>query len=148
MQVSETFSKLVSAALLLVVGVAIVVFFSLLVPGTHVQAQNAGNTGTFTVSQIAFSNQTSTGPSVVFKNIGQSAHFLTFCLASGTGNAQVNLEQSFDGVKLWAPMATGITVGASACNTIQAGGYFQNVRANILHRSPSGNPGISAFFIS
>lgn len=146
MRASETFLKVIGAALLLLMSVAALVFVAQFIPPSRVLAQNAGTTGTFTTSQIAFNNATSIGPSVIFKNIGQSAHYLTFCLVHGSGNAQVDLEQSFDGVNNWAPMTTGIIASSSGCSTIQAGGYFQNVRANILSFIGSGGPRISAWY--
>jgi hypothetical protein len=147
MHVSETFSKVIGVALLLAMSIAALVFVAQFIPPSRVHAQNAGTTGTFTTSQIAFNNATSIGPSVVFKNIGQSSHWLTYCIVHGSGNAQVALEQSFDGVNNWAPMAVGIIAnGASGCATIQAGGYFQNVRANIIALIGSGGPRISAWY--
>jgi len=102
-------------------------------------AQNAGNTGTATYATTVFTNvSTASATSAVFRNIGQSAHYLTYCMG-GIGNftATMFLEESFDAV-------TWVTIGSAnissqtllaQCSVLQAGGYYQNVRARIANNS-------------
>lgn len=88
--------------------------------------QNNGNTGTATIAQqVTYT----AGVSQVFRNVGQSAHFLTFCLTGWTGTGIV-LEESFDGTTNWTTIAftSGPTSG-NGCGVLQAGGYYQNVRS-------------------
>jgi hypothetical protein len=106
-------------------------------PPEKVGAQNSGNTGAFTNAQVAFTAQAAVGSSPIFSNIGQAAHFLTFCNTGFTGT--IDLESSFTGKAPWTPIAIASfgqnSVTDSGCHVLQAGGYFQNVRATITYRS-------------
>lgn len=88
--------------------------------------QNAGNTGTATIAQIVVYG--GGGHSQIFRNVGQSAHYLSYCLGAYQGS--VNLEVSFDGTTNWTPVASATYPDATTgCNVLQAGGYYQNVRS-------------------
>jgi hypothetical protein len=105
-----------------------------LVPRESVHAQNAGNTGTFTNAVVAFTSKNTTGPSVIFPNIGQGAHYLSYCSTGIGGSATIVMEESFDGSTNWTTIASATVFepGGNGCKMLQAGGYYQNVRANIL----------------
>lgn len=106
--------------------------------------QNNGTTGTFTVSQTVTYVGSGSGPYIssvcpplkscqsIFTNVGQSAHFLHYCSSSGfTGT--IDLEESFDGVTNWTPIAyasfLATPLPANGCGILQAGGYYQNIRS-------------------
>lgn len=96
----------------------------------NVSAQNGGTTGTFTVSQkVTYT----TGTSQIFNNIGQSAHYLSYCPSGGNFSGTIDLEESFDGATNWTPIAfaTYIATPLTQCTVLQAGGYFQNIRSVI-----------------
>lgn len=108
------------------VAVSLTVFFS---GRSRVDAQNAGNTGTATVSVPVVYN-VSTGISQVFPNIGQSAHYLNSCATSWNGS--VTLQGSFDGATNWTTITYANYLNGAAltgCFVLQAGGYYQNIRA-------------------
>lgn len=92
--------------------------------------QNAGNTGTFTKAQLAFNAANSNRSSAIFFNIGQAAHYLTYCTASAFVGT-IDLEESFDGLTNWIPIAAATLNQDTACHVLQAGGYYQNVRSTI-----------------
>jgi hypothetical protein len=108
--------KLLSALLLVIVLIAVCGF------------QNAGNTGTQTVSQIVVYTA---GVSQIFNNIGQSAHYIQFCSTSGNYTGLVDLEGSYDGATHWTTFALANyqVTPLSGCAVLQAGGYYQNVRS-------------------
>jgi hypothetical protein len=110
---------------------SVAIFAGFMVPTPRVLAQNNGTTGTFTVSQTAFTAASSASNSKIFQNIGQSAHYLAYCNTGFNGTLQ--LQESFDGKTNWTPMSTAsYLIGAdTGCHLLQAGGYFQNVRAAI-----------------
>jgi hypothetical protein len=93
--------------------------------------QNTGTSGTFTVAQkVTYT----AGVSQIFQNIGQSAHWLTFCAGSGQDFVgTVDLEESFDGLTNWTPISfasyLATSLPKSTCATLQAGGYYQNIRS-------------------
>lgn len=88
--------------------------------------QNAGNTGTATIAQVV--NYSAGGISQIFRNVGQSSHYLTYCLTGYQGS--VDLEASFDGTTNWVPLASATyTDPTTGCNVLQAGGYYQNIRS-------------------
>lgn len=97
---------------------------------SSVRAQNAGSTGTFTISQkVTYT----AGVSQIFNNIGQSAHYLSYCPSGGNFSGTIDLEESFDGVTNWTPIAfaTYTATPLTQCTVLQAGGYFQNIRSVI-----------------
>lgn len=92
--------------------------------------QNAGNTGTQTISQrVTYT----AGTSQVFRNVGQSAHYLSYCPSGGNFSGTIDLEESFDGSTNWVPIAfaTYVATPLTQCTVLQAGGYFQNLRSVI-----------------
>lgn len=87
-------------------------------------AQNSGYVGIATTSQpLTFT----AGVSQVVRNIGQSAHNVSFCTTAyfGTG---LTLEASFDGATNWVTIGF-TTLPATGCGVLQAGGYYQFIRA-------------------
>lgn len=121
-------SNSVFPAFMIVIITAIVVLLSQ--PGEHVSAQNAGTTGTFTISQqVTYT----AGVSQIFRNIGQSAHYLSYCPSGGNFSGTIDLEESFDGSTNWTPIAfaTYVATPLTQCTVLQAGGYFQNIRSVI-----------------
>jgi hypothetical protein len=94
-------------------------------PISNAHAQNAGNTGTQTIAQ-AVTYTADISP--IFRNVGQSAHFLAYCLAAFQGS--IDLEVSFDGTTNWMPIAlASYPTVSGGCNILQAGGYYQNIRS-------------------
>jgi hypothetical protein len=119
---------LVTMALTLGILVGISAF--LIVDPFHVRAQNAGSTGTFTVSQrVTYT----AGTSQIFNNIGQSAHYLSYCPSGGNFSGTIDIEESFNGATNWTPIAFATYVASplTQCTVLQAGGYFQNIRSVI-----------------
>ena len=145
-ETESLFSRTVATLLLLVICVAAVLGVVSLLPtgARRVFADSATNPAR---QVIAFTNATVTGPSGTFFNNGQGAHYLTYCkTGGGSGNVLIDLEQSFDGVTNWTPMVTGTLNTGGNCQTIQAGGYYQNVRANILNITGVSSPAFSAWY--
>jgi hypothetical protein len=122
-------------------------FFVLVVVAvlTCLAFQNAGDTGTATISQPVTYTGTGTGPYIssvcpplkscqpIFTNVGQSAHYLQYCAGSSGFTGTVDLEESFDGATNWTPIAyasyIAAPLAANTCNHLQAGGYYQNIRS-------------------
>lgn len=111
-------------------------------------AQNAGNVGTQTMFQIALNAVTVPTASSPFRNIGQSAHWLTYCTTGSTVTLSIQLEASNDAVT-WFPIShvgTTAFVGVGGCSVLQAGGYFQNVRVNLTTITGVGGQVVTAFY--
>lgn len=114
----------------LLAGVVITAIWLTSFPRETAHAQNAGTTGTFTISQqVTYT----AGVSQIFRNIGQSAHYLSYCPSGGNFSGTIDLEESFDGLTNWTPIAFATYVAAplTQCTVLQAGGYFQNIRSVI-----------------
>lgn len=95
-----------------------------------VRAQNAGQSGTSTISQrVTYT----AGVSQIFNNVGQSAHYLQYCPSGGNFSGTIDIEASFDGTTNWTPIAfaTYVATPLTQCTVLQAGGYFQNIRSVI-----------------
>jgi hypothetical protein len=115
-------------------------------------AQNNGQSGTQTVAQSLIP-ATATGPITyvnrqgvtgsILPNVGQAAHWLKYCVTNVTG-IQIQLEESDDGTTNWLPISE-IGTSTSGCSILEAGGYFQNVRANIL-KLTGGGASVAAFY--
>lgn len=90
-----------------------------------VHAQNAGNTGTQTMAQAVHFTGVST-TSDIFRNVGQSSHFLTICNTGFSGI--ISMEESYDGSTNWTTFASDSFTSDSACHLLIGGGYFQNTR--------------------
>jgi hypothetical protein len=102
---------------------------ALLVGVAH--AQFIGYVASQSSAQVAFTAQAANGSSVIFNNVGQSAHQLLFCNTGFIGT--ITLQASPDGT--FAPaiaLASASFVTANGeCAVLPAGGYFQTIRANI-----------------
>jgi hypothetical protein len=100
------------------------------------EAQFLGYTAAQSVAVSAFTNQAANGTSAILTNIGQSAHFLSYCNTNFAGT--IALEASPDGT-FAAPntLATATygqqTTTDSSCHVLQAGGYYPTVRARVLN---------------
>lgn len=96
------------------------------------QAQFLGYTSLQTTAQVAFTNQSATGVTGAFNNIGQSSHLLTVCPTNFIGT--ISLEASTDGT-FGAPIslvAANFSTASTFCRVIQAGGYYPAVRARVF----------------
>lgn len=98
-----------------------------------------------TWQQNAFTNQGTTGTSVIFRNINQSSHWLTWCVG-GTGtftSIQIFLEESADGQSNWQAISN---VGVNQCGVVWAGGYYFAVRAHIAALTGTGSLLVNATY--
>lgn len=105
----------------------------------------AGYFGVGTFSQKIFTN--SNAPAIVaITNIGQSSHWLTFCVANGTYSVLgIQLEGSYDGSN-WFPIADPSSA-LSGCQVLEASGYFPQLRADFINSIPaSGTPTVTAWY--
>ncbi len=93
-------------------------------------AQNAGQTGTQTMSKQVWNAITSAQRSAILQNIGQASHYITFCGSAG-GAFSFDVEESPDGTT-WVPFSSAITQlnARSNCGLIVLCGYFNNVSLN------------------
>lgn len=98
-------------------------------------AQFLGYVSSQTVSPLqVFTNQGANSASAILQNIGQSAHFLSYCNTAFRGT--ISLEASPDGTFSSPNVIASATYGQqgitdSACHVLQAGGYYQTVRARV-----------------
>lgn len=134
MHISERFQKVLGATLASIAVITAALFITLCInPPAKVGAQNAGNTGTFTAAQLVFTNMDHNGSSAILQNIGQSSHFLTYCTLGFGGT--IDLEASYTGTSSWTVIASATygqnSVVDTGCHVLQAGGYFQNVKATV-----------------
>jgi hypothetical protein len=102
------------------------------------QAQFIGYVSSQTVAQQVFTAQAANGSSGTVTNLGQSAHFLTYC-NTGFGGT-ISLQASPDGTfatPLTVAFATYGQAGTNdtACHVLQAGGYYQTMRATVSNFS-------------
>ncbi len=106
------------------------IFFFLLLLSSFSLAQNAGNTGTQTVSKQVWSSISSAQRSTVVQNIGQAAHYITYCSSSNAAFS-FDVEESPDGTT-WIPFSPVVTQlnSKSNCGLIVACGYFNNITLN------------------
>jgi hypothetical protein len=107
---------------------------ALLASGAH--AQFLGYVSDQSTTQIVFTAQAANGASSTFNNIGQSAHLLLYCNSSFSGT--ISLEASPDGtfstpIGMAAANWGQNSVTDSQCHVLQAGGYYQTVRARITN---------------
>jgi hypothetical protein len=99
-------------------------------------AQFLGYVSTQSVAVNVFSSQAANGASATLQNLGQSAHFLSYCNTGFAG--QIALEASQDGtfgspITLAQASYGQQTTTDSACHVLQAGGYYPAVRARVLN---------------
>ncbi|HZU21571.1 MAG TPA: hypothetical protein VE998_01995 [Terriglobales bacterium] len=100
-----------------------------------------------TVSQQVFNQVTSAVPSSTVRNVGQSEHQVMYCALPGTGavnSVAIQLEASFDG-NTWMRISD-IGTAISGCSLLEAGGYFPNVRVNLVTLGVTGNGSLSAWY--
>ena len=111
-----------------------------------VLAENAGDVAIQTVNQTIFTNAITVGR-IVVRNIGQSAHWLTYCSAVGVTNLTLDLEGSNDSGGHWIPISTLGTAINGNCGLLQAGGYFKDVSVNLSTMTTlTGSLGVSAWY--
>src|SRR4029077_3279667 len=119
------------------VGVRRILYVLALLAGCA-QAQFLGYVSNQSTAQVVFTNQAANAASAILTNIGQSAHFLSYC-NTGFGGT-ISLEASPDGTFTSPIVLASATYGQnsvfdSSCHVLQAGGYFQTVRARITNRT-------------
>lgn len=107
-------------------------------------AAQGGNLSSSTVSAIAFNNVTATGVSAGFQNIGQAGHWLTYCPDANVATINIEMEGSYDNVT-WFSVAPPGTVADAGCATLEAGGYYPFVRANLVTLTGAGAH-VSAYY--
>ena len=82
-----------------------------------------------TWNQSAFVNRTTSAvASVIFRNINQSSHWLTYCAGSGTSGGTIEIDGSADGVN-WVTISNLGSLQANTCGAIQGGGYYPDISA-------------------
>jgi hypothetical protein len=94
-------------------------------------AQFIGYVGGQTTQQKVFTNQAANGSSITLTNLGQAAHFLTFCDTAFGGT--ISLVASPDGTFSQPITLATASFGATnafdtGCHILQAGGYFPTLR--------------------
>src|SRR5581483_11747805 len=114
-------------------------------------AQNGGQVGIQTVN-VALTQATAPGiltftppggsATSVLPNIGQSSHWLSYCTGGTVTQITLRLEASFDGTNWFAISQNGTLTG---CQMIEGGGYFPNVRANLVALSGT-SPTVTAWY--
>lgn len=124
---SEDFLRLLRRAMVVLAGVLLAGAAAFVTWPRPAAAQFGGNVGTVTLAEpVTFAAVP--GPSNIFRNIGQAAHWFEYCTASGTTAIQIALEGSYD-ASTWFQISFLAT--ATGCNVIETGGYYPNVRADI-----------------
>ncbi len=86
------------------------------------------------------------GPSAVFRNIGQASHWLIYCPSGSPTSVQIQLEGSADNATYY--QISEIGTQTSGCGILEAGGYWNNVRANIIALSGGVSPTITATYMA
>ncbi|MCU1284486.1 MAG: hypothetical protein JWO13_836 [Acidobacteriales bacterium] len=97
-----------------------------------------------TYNAVAFTNQATAAPTLAFRNISQSSHWLTYCPNANTTALAIELEASQDNTTWYAITAQGVIPGPG-CTTLQAGGYYPYVRANLISISGA-SAAVSAYY--
>ena len=113
----------------------------LIAGGTPVRAQFVGYVGQQTILvppiQLGMNMVTAATISLTVPNIGQAAHFLTYCVNGGTATTVViQIEGSVDATAFFAISNQG--TNTSGCSTVATGGYFPVVRINLLTYTRNG----------
>jgi hypothetical protein len=101
-----------------------------------------------TWQQNAFTNASAAGPSVIFRNVNQASHWLSYCETGGPAGFTIQLEQSADGISSWQAISAVGTADtlSNGCGLLWAGGYYFAVRANITLLSGGTNPRVTATY--
>lgn len=113
--------------------VALVLLASLAWP-PRLAAQFIGYVSGQTVQQRVFTNQAANGSSPTLRNLGNAAHFLTYCNTgfSGTITFQASPDGSFVPPIPLASASYGQQTNIdTGCHVLQVGGYFPTFRATI-----------------
>lgn len=108
---------------------------AMLIGVAHAQFIGYVSSQTIAPTQV-FTAQAANGASSALQNVGQAAHFLNYCNTGFAGT--VSIEASPDGTFASPTVLASATYGQaattdSACHILQAGGYFQTVRARVSH---------------
>ena len=77
------------------------------------------------------SSITSAAASDVFRNIGQSSSWVYYCLSGTSPSAEVEIEASNDGAT-WVAISQISNGTGDGCAVVTAGGYFNDIRVNVL----------------
>jgi hypothetical protein len=101
-----------------------------------------------TWQQNAFTNASTVGASVIFRNINQASHWLAYCVTGLPTEFAIQLEQSSNGSSAWQAISA---VGSqtplnSGCGLLWAGGYYFAVRANITALTGGTSPSVTATY--
>ena len=101
-----------------------------------------------TWQQNAFTNASTTGPSVIFRNVNQASHWLPYCVTGTPTSLAIQLEESADGISNWQVIsAVGTQYSLSnGCGVLWAGGYYFAVRANIVTLTGGTSPKVTATY--
>lgn len=132
MNVSETFSKAIGIALLVVVLVACLFFIAQFVPPNQVHAQNSGVVGIYTKQVGVFTAQSTTKSSPIFPDGGFGCNSLNYQTASFSGT--ITIEWSPTGIAPFyvitqASYPSPIT--DTAYHQLPVSGYFPNMRSTV-----------------
>lgn len=125
MQVSEQFAKIVRRLLI----IAFFVMAGLLVSA---RAQIAGTVGIQTTAIPVFSAQATSAHSAIFNDYGFAANYLQYCTSAFAGT--VNLESQLPNETSYTQIALAKFPSSSpdtGCHTLQAGGYYPNLRSSV-----------------
>jgi hypothetical protein len=117
---------------------------ALLVLVIMLSAWQGGNVSSSTVNAIAFTNQAVIGVSANFQNIGQASHWLTYCPNANVTSISIELDASYDNVTYFAITPPGTAIGPG-CSTLEGGGYFPYVHANLISIGGA-SAAVSAFY--
>jgi hypothetical protein len=84
------------------------------------------------------------GPTSALNNIGQSSHWLTYCVSGSPTAVIIQLEESSNGVS-WTQLSDQGTQ-TSGCQVLEAGGFYPLLRVNLLTLSGGSSPSITAYY--
>ena len=129
----------VASAIVTILVLALGLFFC---PKTA-HAQNAGTVGINAQQITVFTNQTGAASSPIFKDIGQGLNLLFYCTTAYTGTIDIEWSPT-KAAPFYAIQQANYpnTAPDTGCHTLQAGGYFPNMRATMN----GGTGSISAWY--
>jgi hypothetical protein len=109
------------------------------------QAQFLGYVGGQSTTTKALNAVTASGASGVMENVGQAAHYLTYCIAGGNANSVgIQIEGSEDGTTYNPISSQGNDT--SGCAQLTAAGYFPAIRVNLVTFSAPGGVSLTAYY--
>lgn len=118
---------------------------AVLVLAAGAQAQFLGYVGTQSIRVKALTAVSAPTTSSVIADIGQASHVLTYCIAGGTATSiGIQLEASIDGTTFFA--ISNLGVGLSGCQALTAGGWFPNLRVNLVTFTAGGGITLTATY--